>query len=337
MYRSMGHVTLKTGETVEMGVVEGPDADWADRIEDLLAHKGDPWTWQNRSVLREDVGLEARFYLLHRGGQPLANIMTAELAQVGLFGHVWTQPPDRRKGAATRLMAGQMDDFRRRGGKALFLGTGFDSPAYHIYRRHGFRGLEDRSGDMAYFTDSKEEFEAGYFAGRTVEVQEIGWRHWPASAALFTGDFDGVVRCVPIGLIGRSSTEGPLLGLIRDEQRRPPDEPAAQPAALALVSTDTTAVVGLAVRARSRTWPGRLVVDVYCSPAHWSRAGELLAGVLPDGARRCVAYADADFPAKHDALARAGFRPIATLPEWSPADPAATRFVDVTVFERRLS
>lgn len=335
MYRAMGPVTLKTGETVEMGVVEAPDADWAERIEKLLAHKGDPWNWQNASVLREDVGIETYFYVLHRGGQPFANVMTAELAGVGLFGHVWTQPPDRRNGAASNLIARQMEDFRRRGGKALFLGTGFDSPAYHIYRRHGFRGVEDRSGSMEYFTASKQAFEAGYFAGGSVAVQEIGWRHWPASGGLFLGDFDGGVRCVPLGMIGRSSTEGPLLGLIRDERRRRREEPAARPAALALVSTVTTAVVGLAARARSRTWPGQVVVDVYCHPAHWSRAGELLAGVMPAGEARCVAYADADWPAKHGALQSAGLQPIATLPEWVPADGAATRFVDVTVFERR--
>ena len=103
MYTSMGQVVLKVGERVEMGVVRGPDIQWAPRLEEMLAHKGDPWVWQNATVLREDVGIEARFYVLHRDGLPLANIMTAERAGVGIFGHVWTQPRDRRQGAASAV------------------------------------------------------------------------------------------------------------------------------------------------------------------------------------------------------------------------------------------
>ncbi|HAA73566.1 TPA: hypothetical protein DCE37_00380 [Candidatus Latescibacteria bacterium] len=41
--------------------------------------------------------------------------------RVGLFGHVFTKPEERRKGAANALM----EDFRQRGGKALYLGTGY--------------------------------------------------------------------------------------------------------------------------------------------------------------------------------------------------------------------
>ena len=52
MYEGLGHVVLATGEQVEVGVVIGPDAEWAERLERFLGHKGEPWNWQNRQVLR---------------------------------------------------------------------------------------------------------------------------------------------------------------------------------------------------------------------------------------------------------------------------------------------
>ena len=104
MYEGLGHVVLATGEQVEVGVVIGPDAEWTERLERLLGHKGEPWNWQNRQVLTTDVGIGSRFYVLHRGGMPFANIMIAELSGVGILAHVWTKPEDREKGACSNLM-----------------------------------------------------------------------------------------------------------------------------------------------------------------------------------------------------------------------------------------
>ena len=334
MYTSMGPVVLKSAERVEMGVVRAPDIEWAPRLEELLAHKGDPWVWQNATVLREDVGIEARFYILHRDGLPLANIMTAELAGVGIFGHVWTQPPDRRQGAASAAMERLMADFRRRGGKALFLGTGFDSPAYHIYRRFGFESIEPGSGYMACYATSGDEFDSEYFAPGPAEIQELDWPHWPASAALFMGDFPGAVRCAPLGLVGRKSTEGPLLGPIRAERARPNGRDDMSTRALALVSKATTAVLGLAVRKAHPLWPQTGLVDVYCHPAAWSAAGDLLAGVLSGATPRCVAYTDAACQAKADVLSAAGFAEAGSLPEWLPPDQAGGSPLDVTVWRK---
>ena len=207
MYQQLGTIKLKSGETVEAGVVRGLDLAWSQRVQKLLWHKGDPWNWQNTQVLENDLGLDVNFYLLHRDGDPFANMMTIELAGVGHFGHVWTQPADRQQGTSRSLMGLQMQDFAVRGGKALFLGTGYDSSAYRIYAAHGFASIEPESGYMAYYSQSQQEFEAAYFAPGQVEVQPLAWRHWPASVALFLGNFAGLVRCAPLQLIGRSSTK----------------------------------------------------------------------------------------------------------------------------------
>jgi hypothetical protein len=78
-------------------------------------------------ALRHDLGLDVFYYILHRDGVPFTNMMNIEYRGVGLYGHVFTKPEDRQKGAASALMPMLMDDFRARGGKALYLGTGYDS------------------------------------------------------------------------------------------------------------------------------------------------------------------------------------------------------------------
>lgn len=332
MYENLGRVILKTGEQVEAGVVTGPDLEWAARIEELLAHKGEIWNWQNSEMLRREVGVEARFYLLHRDGRPLAHMMTVTRQGVGHFGHVWTRPEDRRKGAANQLMDLLMDHFRQAGGRALFLGTGYDSPAYWIYAGHGFHSLEERSGSMSFLVDSGEAFEGWYFGAGSVEVQGLDWVHWPASAPLFLGDFPGVVRCAPLGLFGKSSTEGAFLPLIRDEQRR---RKASEPARVqTLVLPHTGAVIGAAVWDWDRLWPHACLVDLYCHPSCWRQGAEALTALELPAAERYLAYSDPGCPDKGRVFLQAGFRQVAVHRRRVAGNLARTAWVDVLAWER---
>ena len=52
--------------------------------------------------------------------------------------------------AAGTLMERQMAHFRRRDGRALFLNTSPDNPAYEAYRRRGFVPVEPQSGAMVF-------------------------------------------------------------------------------------------------------------------------------------------------------------------------------------------
>lgn len=328
MYRGLGQVELKSGERVEMGVVKAPDADWAESVGKMLLHKGDPWDWQNLELLRHDVGVDARFYILHRGDAPFANIMTVESAPMGMLGHVWTEPGDRRKGAGSLLMEAVMADFRGRGGQALFLGTEFDTPPYHIYRGFGFEGVEPGSDYMTYYAESREAFDAAWFGESEAVVEPLGWKHWPASPPLFVGDFPGRVRCAPYGILGRISSEKGVLQAIQ-AGRDGREVPAA-----ALRSLRTNAVLGLAAWAEDPLWPGTTVVDVYCHPRRWDRAGELLDALKRPAARRCVAYCDEGFAEKRAALEAWGFKQVAMLPRRLAADPLGTDYLDVAVLEK---
>jgi len=330
MYIPLGTVTLRTGESVEVGLVRGPDREWSSRLTGLLGHKGDPWNWQNAQVLERDLGIDVHFYILHRDGLPFSNIMTIDLEGVGLFGHVWTNPDDRQKGASSLLMALQMDHFRARCGRALFLGTG-NMVAYNIYQRQGFEGVEAQSGYMAYYRSGVEHFEKEYFGPGEVVVEPLDWKHWPASVALFLGKFPGVVRCAPAQLIGRVSTEESILDfLYRGETM---EQEAVSPQALALVNRETTALVGLSMWKWHPVWPDVCLVDVYCHPAYWQHAPELLDGLQLPSAYRTIAYTDDDCPEKARVLENAGYRSCAVMPDWLPIDTARSGAVEVTAFE----
>jgi hypothetical protein len=333
MFQSIGTVRLKTGESVEAGVVIGPDLDWAERIEKLLDHKGDPWNWQNSQMLRSKHGIDARFYVLHRAGVPFANIATFELSGVGLFGHVWTVPEDRQKGASSRLMGIQMGDFRARGGKALFLGTEYGSVAYRMYRKFGFHGVEAQSGYMAWYAISQRTFDGAYFAASPAEIQALQWSHWPSSEALFLGDHACVVRSAPLRLIGRHSVEAALLGPLQDaEARLATNKP---PRFQALCSCETTAVVGLAGWGWHPLWEGVCLVDVFCHPDHWHAGQDLLMSLSLPEARRYIAYADAGCDRKREVLLEAGFEQTMVLKDRVAESRAQSSFRDVAVYERR--
>lgn len=337
MYQTLDTVTLKSGEVVEAGVIHGPDAAWAERLVQLLWHKGDPWNWQNAQLLEQKhPGVDAFFYVLHRDGQPLANIMTVECQGVGHFGHVWTVPEDRQKGASSALMALQMQHFGERGGQALFLGTGYGSVAYQMYARFGFQSVEAESGYMAYYHTTQADFEHHYFARPEhpdeVVVQPLQWSHWPASAALFLGDFPGVVRCIRAEIFGRASSEGGLLPLLIEGEKR--QQQGKPPATVVLQNQITRAVVGLATCHWHPIWPESYLLDLYCHPAYWDQGAALLEALKLPTQHRVIAYNDRDHHAKQQVLTNAGFREVAQLPQWLPRTVRQSAWVDVTIFRK---
>jgi len=72
-------------------------------------------------------------------GIAVSNVMTVECAGAGILGHVFTREEHRRQGLCQAIFGVLQPHFRQRGGLRLTLDTGFDSPPYWIYHRHGFR------------------------------------------------------------------------------------------------------------------------------------------------------------------------------------------------------
>ena len=333
MYESLGQVVLKDGERVDAGVVIGPDLDWADRVEKLLGHKGPSWQWGNSMALREALPLDALYYILHRDGVPFANMMNIEVEGVGLYGHVYTRPEERRNGAARQLLPILLEHYRERGGQALVLGTGYDSPPYHIYAEGGFVGIEDRSGCMAYYPGGESTFYESYFVDQLLTISRLDWCDWPSSIPLFIGDYPGSVRSVAMHLIGRESTEGPLVRRLQAEIERKKD--GKGPRTAVLTGNTTGAVFGLATCDRHPIWRGSGLVDLYCHPRAWDRGAELMGALELDPAERTIAYCDAGLGEKEAILDAAGYRPVATFEKRVAVDEARSCLVDVREWEKR--
>jgi RimJ/RimL family protein N-acetyltransferase len=300
MYRELTEAKLKSGEHLEIGVVMGPDGEYANKITPFLGHKPGEFKWHiERSVKEKLDDLETYYYIGKLGDEIVANIMTVEHIGVGILGHVFTKPEHRRKGACTVVMREQMDDFRRRNGRALYLGTGYDSPPYHIYKGLGFVGFIPGSGFMRYFVDSS--FESEWFTSTEAKVKDVEWHDWPKMTAL-TGILGGDwLRCVMLPMYGPTNFEGGFLGLKMELENDRKYQ------AFKLLESETGAIVGFGSLADDRRWHGNTaLLDLFVHPDHWGSGGKLMEALdLPSKKIQC--YADPSSVEKISLLERFGF------------------------------
>jgi hypothetical protein len=219
-------------------------------------------------------------------------------------------------------------DFRARGSRVLFLGTDFDSPPWHYYRRRGFEAIEPGSGYMELYLQRRDEFEAAWFGPGESRIEPLGWPDWPASVPLFAGPWPGAVRMAGMQLVGRRSPEEPLLPSLRHRLSEEQD------CVRVLRAAAGGAVLGMASWRPDPIWRQAAVLDVYCHPQWWHRADELLKA-LPLPSKLLVAYADADMAAKIEALEHAGFARQCALSKWVAVDAAGRTGTDVAIYVRR--
>lgn len=332
MLGSQSFVTLSTGEQVEIAVVACPDLAWAERIEKLLSHKGEPWNWQNSQFLREDVGFETRFYVLHRNGVPFANVLLSEGNGLGIVNHVWTVPEDRQKGSSKSLMHVVMNDFQKRQGQALFLQAGYGEVAYHMYRNFGFESIEPESGYMHWHASGEKDFLANFFADTQTNVAPLEWRHWLTIQPLLQADDECITRVVALKHVGRRTTEGTFLTLLKNEftNRAKGEKPRAY-----VLELSSGAVVGFAMWSWHPLWPDTCLLDIYCHPTYWDKAAELLGVLELPKADRYLAYADCT--AKKNVLLEHGFTESTVLENFVARDWRKSSFVNVALLENNLS
>ena len=305
MYQLLGDSRLKTGESVEIGVFTSPVADpFADRLNRLLGHKGWEWVWQvGLSLKGETDDLENRFYVARRDDEIVSNVCTFETRGVGMLSHVWTPPEERRKGLCTRIFERLMDDYRARGGGLLLLGTGYDTPPYHIYRRFGFKGLYEGTGIMRYSTD--DDFERKYFAAAETKVVEPTWAAWPKLNALFA-EPEEFTKSVRYRRFFRNGAEDLHLWLLHEMGEN--DAVCVK----LLESAVTGAVVGCAWTVPDTRFPGVYLLDLYCHPNHPDGYATLL-GAMTWPAAKVTTFVEAGLDAKAAALEAAGFELEGTL------------------------
>ena len=300
MYNKFGEVVLKTRERMEVGVITAPDAPHADEMKQFLGHKPGNYKWHIERCVTETLDvLETRFYVGKLDGDVITNIMTVECEGVGILGHVFTLPQQRRKGACKGVMAYQMEDFRQRSGRALYLGTGYNSHPYYIYHSFGFESVFPDSGFMKYHVN--EDFEEHYFAPASAEPKSVEWHDWPKVTALSGIVGWDTLRSLKWGVYGPTNLEGGFLSFKHDLET----EDAYDDAKLLIASGG--AIVGWATVGRDTRWqPATAVLDLFFHPNFADDVPALLSAVtFPASKVQC--YVDSRAEQKAEILEDAGF------------------------------
>ncbi|MBC7288505.1 MAG: GNAT family N-acetyltransferase, partial [Armatimonadetes bacterium] len=251
MHRLLEIAELKSGERAEIWKITAPDHAWRERLLSFLAHKGEPWLKPMSHALSTGIeGLTMNFYECVLGDQIIANVTVVESLQppVGLLQHVYTTPEHRRKGAASALLGALLKDFRLRGGQAMHLNTGYQSPPFWIYHTFGFRPIAE-TGHMRWL--GRPDFMQAFFAPGETCVEDMAWKHWPLLDILYGVEEGWVLRDLRHGLYGPTGFEGPLVSIMWDKARKEITQ------ARVLVSRSTGAVVGFAYTYRQRQYPSQ--------------------------------------------------------------------------------
>ena len=306
--------TLKTGERLTIECVLAPEPTRAEQIRPFLAHKPSNYLAHIEAALAGECDdLETRFYIGLTDDKMIdamvGNIMTVEANGVGIFGHVNTRQDQRRKGICDAIMQWQMEDFRRRGGRVLLLGTGYQSPAYRIYEAHGFRDWPVGSpGLMRYDAEPQAEFEARWFTPSRCTPVVARWKHWPLVALLAAVPTPVYLRSLALPLWGVGLLEGPYCRFMAAYSSR-------SDARAHVLESDTGAVMAFASCVPDERWPGIHLLDLF---AHPNVAVEDLAALLqslPLPNAPVQAYADLHDIQKITTLEQCGFTRTAALPD----------------------
>ncbi|MGH7143926.1 MAG: hypothetical protein ACREJ2_07275, partial [Planctomycetota bacterium] len=90
MYKDLGTVTLRSGETLQVLRVRMPDETWSAPVRQLLGHKGEVWRWQVEAGMARDLPIDHFYYLLVKNGRPISNVTVVEHRGIATYGHVFT-------------------------------------------------------------------------------------------------------------------------------------------------------------------------------------------------------------------------------------------------------
>ncbi len=313
MYRPLGEARLTTGERLDLGVVEAPDPEWADRIATFLFHKPPDFDYHIRASLAGPLdGLATRYYLGTFEGQIVTNVMIVGARGFGILGHVFTAPAWRRKGAYRQLMAAQMEDSRRLGYRALTLGTGYDSHAYWIYHSFGFRSVAEGSGPMRWLADPT----ARPIGPGPTEVRPTRWDDWAAYSYTTlepVGADEALPRSPLLNVRAQGHVEGAFLAFQHLLRRRPDAE--SRMLVLSDGEADGAVVGWCHVAPAPAVFADGWLLDLHVLPGFESDLERLIAGVSwPDAP---VAFASDTRKEEYlAALRSAGFAEVATLPRF---------------------
>lgn len=327
MEQKLAEVILKSGEPMSIFKVTAPAPQWEERILPFLQHKGDPWLWQMKSAIAAGLpGATQHFFEgVLSDGTIVGNITTVEAHDppIGLLQHVFTPPEHRRKGICSHLMQALCEDFRARGGRIMFLHTGYDSAPYHIYQSFGFVGHE-QTGSMAWTLDSG--FWDDYFRPAAATVHDADWCDWVPLEALSRTVAGWQMRSFYLRKYGFGGFEGEFIRLAKDRAE-------GRVRQFAVLRTDAGAVVGYAVLATLTQWPGTpLGLDLFVHPHFSGEAEKLAASLQIPEAVPVIAWSETGAHERDRALEAIGLERCGRLPGLLAAPGGERR--DVVIYAR---
>lgn len=321
----LGQVTLKSGEQARLVQIVAPEPEWASQILPFLAHKGHMWLWPMEQALTEGLpGIRMNFYLLILGEEVLGNITTVESLEppLSMLQHVFTNPDHRRKGICQLLMQALCDDFRSRGGRAMYLGTGYDTPPFWIYHSFGFRGI-GTTGAMKWLPE--EEFDKAYFAPGQVSARDTEWADWGPLEALYLTEGGWYLRGLHFGHYGHSSYEG-TYPVMREAMT------SGDISEVKVLAKSDGAVMGHAFITTQSQWQGNpYLLDFFAHPHFEGHSETLLAALNLPTDRKLQCYCDELAKTRAAALEAAGFVQEAVLKRQIQKD---SDWLDVLVYSR---
>ncbi len=303
-------VELGNGETLECRKVTEPKDGDAEAILHLLGHKGSPWLHHiERWAAGEIKRLETRFYTGSIAGIGVGNIMTVEHKGIGLMGHVCTDPKHRRKGICNALMEYHMNDFRKREGTILCLNTGYRSPAYMIYERHGYRPIPGRPGSMWWspaYWDVESPFDELHLYDdlSRADIIDPQWHHWPTMNLFTHLPTEQVVRSVNYGVFEVHHSEAAFLQMMLDAHE-------GGDVQVKVLETSEGHVAGFASLAPDSRWGKageNYVFDIFVHPGTYGYIPDVVKSFRwPDG--HVLVYVAETDSQVIEQLAECGFHP----------------------------
>ncbi|MGQ9732136.1 MAG: GNAT family N-acetyltransferase [Candidatus Zipacnadales bacterium] len=285
-----------------------PDEEFRERILAFLAHKGAEWQVPMRENLRAELeGLRQHFYIGVIGEEIVGNASSIEALDrpVGLLQHVFTPPERRRQGICSQIIHTYVHDFDARGGRAAYLHTDYNSPAYHIYKSAGFVGYLN-TGTMERFPD--RNFHEDFWAARPVIVRNTKWSDWALLEALF-GTVEGwYLRSIAFRQWGRSGYEEEYVRLRKGLEE-------GQVCEAKVLEAENGAIVGLATISRNQLFKGDTwLLDFFLHPHFVEQGGVLLSALNLELDTKIQCYTESSQPQKDALLKAAGFTLEATFP-----------------------
>ncbi len=309
MVKQLPSVALKSGEEARIYLITAPEPEWEQRLVSRLEHKGELWTRVMSQALREGLpDLTMRFYQMRLDDRAVGNITTAQSLEppVAMLQHVFTDPDHRRKGICDHLMSLVMQDFGAEQGRAMYLGTGYQSVAFRIYESFGFKPI-GQTGSMVWVHDPN--YPDDFFVPGPVRVRFAQWRDWPLLTALYQVQSGWDLRGYLLGQFGHSSYEGTYCRL-----REWMEADTAQQVTV-LECLETGAVVGHAFIARDEKWPhGPHVLELFVHPLFLKHTAELVGAIDLPRETKLQAYCDGAAKDRAEVLQGLGFSLEATLP-----------------------